>query len=136
MKQDEFCSVLFLSHHWHQTYSPTSDLLIACPRPNVRRSSVGHRSAPRLYDLSNANPAGLSRNTQRKIAYHTQYNDPNRTLEDLAWSSELVDPATFIVALDDSYTEERDVLHSMRWPWDSKKGVYTLNSAHELHCLV
>lgn len=80
--------------------------------------------------------AGLSWDTPSIIQYRSPFNDPNRTLEDEAWSSSLVDPATLVVALGDSFTESRGVSHSMRWPWDSAKGVYTTNSAHELHCLV
>ncbi|KAF2174042.1 hypothetical protein M409DRAFT_16318 [Zasmidium cellare ATCC 36951] len=79
--------------------------------------------------------AGLSYDVPKTIEYHSRFNNPNRTEEDAAWNSELVDQTTLVVALDDSFTESRGVLHSMRWPWDSKKGVYTLNSAHELHCL-
>lgn len=80
--------------------------------------------------------AGLSYNTPHVIEYKSQFNNADRTAEDAAWASELIDPTTLVVALDDSFTKSRGVLHSMRWPWDSSKGVYTLNSAHELHCLV
>lgn len=91
----------------------------------------------RTYDLlTDFTPAGLSYDVPKTIEYQSPFNNSNRTEEDAAWASELVDQTTLVVALDDSFTESRGVLHSMRWPWDSKKGVYTLNSAHELHCLV
>lgn len=96
--------------------------------------SIGSRKGDDL--TANFPPAGLSYDVPKTIEYHSPFNNPNRTEEDAAWNSELVDQTTLVVALDDSFTESRGVLHSMRWPWDSKKGVYTLNSAHELHCLV
>ena len=70
------------------------------------------------------------------VNYTSRFNSPDRAVEDAAWDSELVRPEVFAVALDDSYTEKQGLLHSMRWPWDDSKGVYVLNSGHELHCLV
>ena len=57
-------------------------------------------------------------------------------MQDAAWRSELVRPASLAVALDKSYAKSLGLPRTMRWPWDNDKGVYVLNSGHELHCLV
>lgn len=41
-----------------------------------------------------------------------------------------------IIALPDTYVEKMSLPPSRRFPWDETKGVYLLNSYHNLHCLV
>lgn len=79
--------------------------------------------------------AGLEWNVPVKMNYSSRYNSADRAVEDEAWDAWTVRPESLTVALDDSYAESMGLLHAQRWPWDDTKGVYVLNSGHELHCL-
>lgn len=64
------------------------------------------------------------------------FTSHNRSIQDAAWESGRMNSWRLFVALDDSYSGSKGLPHSMRWPWNLEKGVYVLNAAHELHCVV
>ena len=41
-----------------------------------------------------------------------------------------------VVALPDAFVAKKELPTSQRFPWDDGKGIYLLNSYHQLHCLV
>ena len=47
-----------------------------------------------------------------------------------------VDSSDGIVALTDTYVQEKGLPASQRFPWDAAKGLYLVNAFHNLHCLV
>ncbi|KAI4250668.1 MAG: hypothetical protein LQ352_005314 [Teloschistes flavicans] len=78
--------------------------------------------------------AGLERN--KRIAW-TEDNDfasHNRTIWDQAWSTLNADRG--FVAISDHVTRRKGLHESQRWPWDQSKGLYLLQSHHNLHCLL
>lgn len=40
-----------------------------------------------------------------------------------------------VLALDDAYALAMDLPRAQRWPWDANKGIYIINSYHNLHCV-
>ncbi|KAF2152809.1 hypothetical protein K461DRAFT_294446 [Myriangium duriaei CBS 260.36] len=88
-----------------------------------------------LLDTLPSRYAHLSRNTTTEFFLHTAHASTNRTIQEAAWNEAEIDPWTGIVALDQGYVKDLNLLPSQKWPWDSTKGVYVLNSFHELHCV-
>lgn len=80
--------------------------------------------------------AQLAYDVPTEIKWTNPYNDPDRAVEDAAWSAQAVQPENGFVALDDKYTEAMGLPHSQRSPWFKDKGVYILTSSHEIHCVV
>ena len=89
-----------------------------------------------LYEILTFMSAGLYRDLPTEIVEHTDYDSPNRTIENAAWDNPDLLPEHGFVALDDSWAASKDLPTTQRWPWDKNKGVYILTSSHELHCVV
>ena len=58
----------------------------------------------------------------------------NLTVASEAWEKLSGDPG--VVALSDDWVVEKHLPKALRFPWDETKGVYLLQSFHNLHCLV
>lgn len=91
---------------------------------------------PRRHSQLTCSKADLEYNVETTFHHTSPYSDIDRAIQNAAWASYDVKPDRFAVALEDSYTEDLGVPHAMRWPWDRKKGVYVIQSGHEVHCLV
>ncbi|OAA50680.1 hypothetical protein NOR_01130 [Metarhizium rileyi] len=99
----------FSMYRWSQAHMATD---------GVSRYALLPRDVPLPWEISNA------------------YSSVDRAVQNEAWGAELLLPQRGILALDDDFTEAVGLPHSMRWPWDKKKGVYVLTSTHELHCVM
>lgn len=68
------------------------------------------------------------------IPYHQDpiYTSKNRTIANAAWEATVyLDHG--VVALPDEYTQARGLMVSQRFPFDDSKGLYLINSHHNLH---
>ena len=91
---------------------------------------------PFLYYISTFIVASLYQDVPTEIVKHTDYNSPNRTIENAAWNNPDLLPEHGFIALDDFWSASKGLPTAQRWPWDKTKGVYILTSSHELHCVV
>ena len=66
----------------------------------------------------------------------TLYWDPegNQTKADELWDAINTDDS--YVAIADDMVESHGLEVSMRFPWDTEKGLYVLKGVHDLHCIV
>lgn len=80
--------------------------------------------------------AGLYRNVPTEIVEHTDYDSPNRTIENAAWDNPELRPEHGFIALQTSWADAKGLPATQPWPWDKTKGIYILTSSHELHCVV
>ena len=78
--------------------------------------------------------AGLERNIHVPFTNGGTHVSTNLTAARNYWDS--YDGGRGIVALDDAYVAEKGLPTAQRFPWDRTKGLYMLNSAHNMHCLV
>lgn len=78
--------------------------------------------------------AHLERNVPTEYAAVTDFTSTNRTAQDAAWDSDGMRPWETLLALDEDYAISKGLPHSMRWPWNADKGVYTMVGVHDLHC--
>ncbi|KAI9666258.1 MAG: hypothetical protein M1821_004193 [Bathelium mastoideum] len=58
----------------------------------------------------------------------------NETRNSEAWDNIDLGPGT--VALSDDYVAQMGLPKAQRFPWDKTKGIYVLNSYHNMHCLI
>ncbi|KAI0006528.1 hypothetical protein F4779DRAFT_632940 [Xylariaceae sp. FL0662B] len=87
------------------------------------------------HDLPTQFGTGLRRDIPIEILSGSNFDSPNRTIQDAAWGHVDVEPWNGFVALDENYAIAQGLPHSQRWPWDLSKGVYIMTSSHELHCV-
>jgi len=78
--------------------------------------------------------AGLERDVQNPIIFHSPYNDCNETYAEEQWDAIDMDPG--MLALPDAFVAEKGLPVAQRFPWDESKGIYYLNIYHNMHCLV
>ena len=64
---------------------------------------------------------------------HSDYWGKNDTLADELWDALDIDPVT--IAVDDSWSEEKGLPETERFPWDNEKGLFYIKGLHDLHCL-
>jgi len=78
--------------------------------------------------------AGLARD--ESVVYHTntEFSDTNDTAADIHWDA--LDTEFGIVTLKDDYAQRNGLTLGDRFPWNHEKGIYWLDSSHNLHCLV
>ena len=91
---------------------------------------------PLLHKMLTFMPASLYRDMPTEIVKYSDYNSPNRAIENAAWDNPDLLPEHGFIALDNSWAASKGLPTSQRWPWDKSKGVYILTSSHELHCVV
>jgi hypothetical protein len=84
--------------------------------------------------ITKASLAGLQREIPIAIHADTEYTQKNVTAITELWQKLSGDPG--VVALPDSFVEEKHLPRAMRFPWDETRGVYLLAGFHNLHCLV
>ena len=78
--------------------------------------------------------ASLERNVPIPIERSTPYSSHNLTEVRSLWEDISIDNG--MVALPDSFVQEKGLPEAQRFPWDEDKGLYFLNGYHNLHCLV
>jgi hypothetical protein len=78
--------------------------------------------------------AGLPRNISKELKFHSPYWGRNETTAEKLWNQ--LEIHTGFVALDKSWTDEKDLPRGDSFPWDDSKSIYVLNAFHILHCLV
>ena len=104
---------------------------------NIVSSTVYGKSRVHYLDstLSHRSMAGLSHDPAAPYPWSSGYGPEitNHSLADERW--EAIDINDGIIVLDDDYALEHNLSPSQRFPWDPSKGVYLLNSFHNLHCL-
>lgn len=94
------------------------------------------QAAAFLKTNTNLVPAGLKRNVPVPWSVYGPYDnrsDPEAT--DKEWEK-ISNIRLGVIALPDSYVEEKGLHKAQRFPWDESKGVYLINAYHNLHCLV
>ena len=123
---------LSFNFHFSIQHSHASDLVYHVPSIYGTKISIH----PMLHQLLNYIPAGLYRDMPTEIVKYTDYNSPNRTIENAAWDNPDLLPEHGFIALDDSWAASKSLPTGQRWPWNKSKGVYILTSSHELHCVV
>ena len=79
---------------------------------------------------------GLTHDLPIPFEQQTPYNAGNFTLADQAWKELDTDIDNGVVALTDDWIGAKQLPVAQRFPWDDNKGIYLLNGAHNLHCLV
>ena len=77
---------------------------------------------------------GLPYDTPVNFQYHSDYWGENETLADELWEAVETDPVA--IALTDDYAQAHNLNVSLRFPWDSNKGLYYIKVFHQMHCLV
>ncbi|KAL8830370.1 MAG: hypothetical protein Q9191_001480 [Dirinaria sp. TL-2023a] len=78
--------------------------------------------------------AGLERNVPVAFNDDSDFASHNRSIWDEAWKS--INPDAGLVAISDDMVAKTGIPEAQRWPWDSSKGLYLLQSHHNLHCLI
>lgn len=73
---------------------------------------------------------------QKQVQFHwkTLYSSDNETEAAEAWDA--IDPAHGHIAIDHTWAADHGWLASMSVPGDEDKGLYLLESYHQMHCLV
>ncbi|KAK6604054.1 hypothetical protein H4I95_05957 [Botrytis cinerea] len=90
----------------------------------------------KLEKLERTEFAGLKRNVPVPWSVYGPYDnrsDPEAT--DKEWEK-ISNIRLGVIALPDSYVEEKGLHKAQRFPWDESKGVYLINAYHNLHCLL
>lgn len=64
---------------------------------------------------------------------YTPYDGIDDTAEE-RWKAISIDHG--IIALSDEYVHTMGLSEARRFPWDHGKGLYVIQSYHDLHCLV
>ena len=65
---------------------------------------------------------------------YTDYASTNLTLAGKLWDE--LDFDVGVVALPNLWAAEKGIPIAQPFPWDQNKGIYVLNSHHNIHCLV
>ena len=78
--------------------------------------------------------AELPRDVPVALDAHSPYSQPNETARNELWEAINIDAG--MIAVSDSFVEEKDLPESQRFVWDQSKSVYLLNGHHTLHCVV
>ena len=78
--------------------------------------------------------ANLERNVLVPIERSTPYSSHNLTEVRSLWEDISIDDG--MVALPNSFVQDKHLPEAQRFPWDDGKGLYFLNGYHNLHCLV
>ncbi|CAD6445424.1 be127fd3-bebb-4008-95b3-4be681597008 [Sclerotinia trifoliorum] len=77
--------------------------------------------------------AGLARDLIVVNHGHTEYSDINDTAADYHWDR--LDTESGLITLTDDYARSKGLVLGARYPWNHERGVYWLQSSHNLHCL-
>ena len=96
----------------------------------MTRVTVRGRQKKQNLDRELNSTVGLQKNIPTPIPHD------DRSIEDPMWDSPEIDYFKGFVALSDDFVEEKGLPRSMRYPWDSSKGIYVFHSHHSLHCVV
>ncbi|KAI0157125.1 hypothetical protein GGR52DRAFT_565401 [Hypoxylon sp. FL1284] len=76
--------------------------------------------------------AGLAWDYPLSLHTETPFNQPNETLRDSAWDAINIDAG--MIAVPQSFVDEKGLPESQTFVWDRSKRVYLLNGHHSLHC--
>lgn len=60
----------------------------------------------------------------------------NQSLENAIWDDPKYDGWLGVVALNDSFVQEHDLLPAQKYPWDLSRTMYFIHGFHSLHCVV
>ncbi|QSZ35664.1 hypothetical protein DSL72_006786 [Monilinia vaccinii-corymbosi] len=77
--------------------------------------------------------AGLARDYPIALGKDSPYTDSNETLRNEVWEAINIDAG--MIAVPDSFVEDKKLHPSQRFVWDKRKSVYLLNGHHTLHCV-
>ncbi|CAI6337602.1 unnamed protein product [Periconia digitata] len=72
-----------------------------------------------------------------RVSYQSQneYWSLNTSRKDLDAAWDAIDTDSMAVTLHDRYAKDLGLEPSMRFPWDTERGVYYVKGIHDLHCL-
>ncbi|OTB02919.1 hypothetical protein M426DRAFT_322163 [Hypoxylon sp. CI-4A] len=90
------------------------------------------RGQYRTPDTGRSPFAGLAWDQPLSLHSESPFNQHNESLRDAAWDTINIDAG--MIAVPQSFVEEKGLPDSQRFVWDRSKSVYLLNGYHSLHC--